>query len=109
MNAAVRLARAFTGRDRVAICADHPFFSTGDWFIGTTPMGAGVPQAVTDLTHAFRYNDLASLEALFDAHPGQIAAVVLEAETSDAARAGLPRVADGTEPPERQPWSSSTR
>jgi glutamate-1-semialdehyde 2,1-aminomutase len=82
MNAAVRLARAFTGRDRVAICADHPFFSTGDWFIGTTPMSAGVPQAVTDLTHAFRYNDLASLEALFDAHPGEIAAVVLEAETS---------------------------
>jgi glutamate-1-semialdehyde 2,1-aminomutase len=82
MNAAVRLARAFTGRDRVAICADHPFFSTGDWFIGTTPMGAGVPQAVTELTHSFRYNDLASLEALFDAHPGQIAAVVLEAETS---------------------------
>jgi len=82
MNAAVRLARAFTGRDRIAICADHPFFSTGDWFIGTTPMGAGVPQAVTDLTHAFRYNDVASLEALFDEHPGQIAAVVLEAETS---------------------------
>jgi hypothetical protein len=82
MNAAVRLARAFTGRDRVANCADHPFFSTGDWFIGTTPMGAGVPQAVTELTHSFRYNDLASLEALFDAHPGQIAAVVLEAETS---------------------------
>jgi glutamate-1-semialdehyde 2,1-aminomutase len=82
MNAAVRLARAFTGRDRVAICADHPFFSTGDWFIGTTPMGAGVPQAVADLTHSFRYNDLASVEALFDAHPGQIAAVVLEAEAS---------------------------
>src|SRR5207244_4179266 len=82
MNAAVRLARAFTGRDCVAICADHPFFSTGDWFIGTTPMGAGVPQGVADLTLQFRYNDLASLEALFEEHPGQIAAVVLEAETS---------------------------
>jgi len=89
MNAAVRLARAFTGRDRIAMCADHPFFSTGDWFIGTTPMGAGVPQAVTDLTRPFRYNDLASLEALFDEYPGQIAAVVLEAETSTAPAPGF--------------------
>jgi len=37
-TAGVKLARAFTGRDLVAICADHPFFSTDDWFIGTTPM-----------------------------------------------------------------------
>src|SRR5690606_20673815 len=36
-SAAVRLARAATGRDLVAICQDHPFFSTDDWFIGTTP------------------------------------------------------------------------
>jgi glutamate-1-semialdehyde 2,1-aminomutase len=81
MTAALRLARAYTGRDRVAICADHPFFSTGDWFIGTTPMDAGVPRAVAGLTVQFRYNDLASLEAVFDEHPGEIAAVVLEAET----------------------------
>jgi len=88
MNAAVRLARAYTGRDRIAVCADHPFFSTGDWFIGTTPMNAGVPQAVTELTLSFRYNDLASLEAALDAHPGQIAAVVLEAETSTTPEPG---------------------
>src|SRR6185295_17680746 len=74
MNAAVRLARAHTGRDLVVVCADHPFFSTGDWFIGATPMNAGVPSAVRELTLKFRYNDLSSLEALFDAHPGQIAA-----------------------------------
>jgi glutamate-1-semialdehyde 2,1-aminomutase len=82
MDAAVRLARAHTGRDRIAFCADHPFFSTGDWFIGSTPMAAGVPRAVAELALPFRYNDLATLEALFDAHPDQIAAVILEAETS---------------------------
>src|SRR5690606_26491675 len=45
-SAAVRLARAATGRDVVAVCADHPFFSVDDWFIATTPMDAGIPQAV---------------------------------------------------------------
>lgn len=89
MNAAVRLARAHTGRDLVAVCADHPFFSTGDWFIGTTPMDAGIPRAVAELTRQFRYNDLSSLEALFDEHPDQIAAVVLEAETTTPPEAGF--------------------
>ncbi|RPH76948.1 MAG: aminotransferase class III-fold pyridoxal phosphate-dependent enzyme, partial [Planctomycetaceae bacterium] len=36
-SAAVRLARAATGRDLVACCQDHPFFSFEDWFITTTP------------------------------------------------------------------------
>ncbi len=79
-TAAVKLARAYTGRDLVAICGDHPFFSTDDWFIGTTEMNAGVPQAVTDMTLKFRYNDLESLRELFDQYPGQIACVVMEAE-----------------------------
>ena len=34
---------AYTGRDMVALCGDHPFFSVDDWFIGTTPMDAGIP------------------------------------------------------------------
>ena len=42
-TAAVRLARAVTGRDLVAVCADQPFFSTDDWFIGHTAMPAGIP------------------------------------------------------------------
>ncbi len=77
-SAAVRLARAATGRDLVAVCADQPFFSTDDWFIGTTPMNAGIPKAVSDLTVSFHYNDLASVDALFDAYPGQLACLVLE-------------------------------
>lgn len=77
-SGAVRLARAYTGRDLVAICSDHPFFSTDDWFIGTTAMNAGVPEATQRLTLGFRYNDIASLEALFAAHPDRIAAIIME-------------------------------
>jgi glutamate-1-semialdehyde 2,1-aminomutase len=80
LNAAVKLARAFTGRSHVAICGDHPFYSVDDWFIGTTPMSAGIPRAIADLTLRFRYNDLGDLEALFEQHPASIAAVILEAE-----------------------------
>ena len=81
-NGAVRLARAATGRSMVAICADHPFFSVDDWFIGSTAMPAGVPSQVRELTIKFAYNDLDSVRDLFARHPGQIACVVLEAATS---------------------------
>jgi glutamate-1-semialdehyde 2,1-aminomutase len=80
-TAAVRLARAFTGRDMVAVCRQHPFFSTDDWFIVTTAMSAGIPKETERLTVQFSYNDLDDLTRLFEAYPGQIAAVMLEAET----------------------------
>lgn len=88
-SGAVRLARAYTGRELVAVCSDHPFFSTGDWFIATTPMSAGIPQPVRDLTVGFHYNDLASLQRQLAAHPGQIAAVVMEAEASEPPAPGF--------------------
>lgn len=75
---ALRLARAATGRDLVACCGDHPFFATHDWFIATTPMNAGIPQAVRQLTLTFKYNDVGSIRALFEQHPGAIAALILE-------------------------------
>jgi len=79
-TAAVKLARAYTGRDLVAICGDQPFFSIDDWFIGSTVLSAGIPQSTIDQTLKFHYNDLLSLQELFDRHPGQIACVLLEAE-----------------------------
>lgn len=78
-TAAVRLARAYTGRDLVSVCGDQPFFSTDDWFIGTTPMNAGIPKAIRDLTVTFPYGDLGAIGSMFDEHPGEIACVVLEA------------------------------
>jgi glutamate-1-semialdehyde 2,1-aminomutase len=85
-TAAVKLARAHTGRDLVGVCRDQPFFSTDDWFIGSTAMPAGVPEAIRKMTVGFRYNDLASAETMFDQYPGAIAAVVLEAETTEPPR-----------------------
>jgi glutamate-1-semialdehyde 2,1-aminomutase len=72
----------------IAICGDHPFFSTDDWFIGTTELNPGVPQTVTEMTLKFRYNDLASLRELFDLHPGRIACVVMEPEAAVAPTPG---------------------
>ncbi|HET9138552.1 glutamate-1-semialdehyde 2,1-aminomutase [Actinophytocola sp.] len=77
-TAAIRLARAATGRPLVAMCADQPFFSTDDWFIGPTPMNAGIPQ---QQTVSFPYGDLTAAEQLLSAHPGQIACLILEAAT----------------------------
>ncbi|MGP3936036.1 glutamate-1-semialdehyde 2,1-aminomutase [Nonomuraea sp. KM88] len=82
-SAAVRLARAATGRDLVAI-GDQPFYSTADWFIGTVAMNAGVPAAVRELTVRFRFNDLHSLRALFERHDRQVACVVIEPATATA-------------------------
>jgi glutamate-1-semialdehyde 2,1-aminomutase len=88
-TAALKLARAHTGRDLVALCGDHPFFSYDDWFIGTTEMSAGIPQAIRDLSLTFRYNDIDSVRSLFDSHPGQIACVILEAEREEPPRDGF--------------------
>ena len=65
-TAAVRLARAVTGRVKVAAC-EQPFFSTDDWFIGTTQMDSGIPESSREATVRFRYNDLESLSAVLAA------------------------------------------
>ena len=87
-TAAVRLARAITGRDLVAICADQPFFSVDDWFIGSAAMPAGIPQAIRDLTLRFAFDDLPALRRLLDEHDDQVACIVLEAATAVEASPG---------------------
>jgi glutamate-1-semialdehyde 2,1-aminomutase len=72
---AVRLARAYTGRDHVAVCGYHGW---QDWYIGSTSRNSGVPKSVRDLTHAFTYGDLAGLDALLRKYSDQFAAVILE-------------------------------
>ncbi|NII69747.1 glutamate-1-semialdehyde 2,1-aminomutase [Microbacterium ulmi] len=83
-TAAVKVARAATGRDLVAVCRSHPFFSVDDWFMGTTAMTAGIPQSVRDLTVSFVYNDLDSLRDLLAEKGDRIAAVILEPATGTA-------------------------
>lgn len=88
-TAAVKLARAATGRRYIAYCVDHPFFSIHDWFIGTTPVNAGVPEETAALSLPFRYNDIEGLRALFDRYPGQIAGVILEPVKNEEPRDGF--------------------
>jgi glutamate-1-semialdehyde 2,1-aminomutase len=87
-TAAVRLARAYTNREMVATCRQHPFLSVDDWFITSTPMSAGIPKATERLTVQFNYNDLGDLARLFETFPGEIAAVVMEAETVEPPTVG---------------------
>jgi glutamate-1-semialdehyde 2,1-aminomutase len=79
-NGAIKLARAYTGREMVGICADHPFFSVDDWFISTTPMNSGIPRVFEKMTTKFHFNDLSSIEKIFAEHPGKIACIILEPE-----------------------------
>ena len=77
-TAAVKIARAYTGRRYVCVPRQQPFFSFDDWFIGTTALKRGIPSEQTVSTLLFDYNDIASVQALFDSYPGEIAAVMLE-------------------------------
>ncbi len=83
-SAAVKLARAYTGRKMVARCLQHPFFSYDDWFIGDTVMHKGVPDEIRKLTVNFNYNDIDSVQAVVDRHPGELAAIILEPSVIDA-------------------------
>jgi glutamate-1-semialdehyde 2,1-aminomutase len=74
-TAAIRIARASTGRDRVLMCGYHGW---QDWSIGTTARHKGVPQAVRDLSTTFAYDDLPGLQGLLDRHAGEVAAIILE-------------------------------
>ena len=57
-SAAIRLARAYTGRDHIVVCGYHGW---QDWYIGSTTRNKGIPQSVSDLTHKFEYNNIESL------------------------------------------------
>ena len=72
---AVRLARAYSGRDIIACCGYHGW---QDWYIGTTTRNTGVPKPVQGLTIPFEYNDIDSLKRIFSEHPGQVAGVIME-------------------------------
>ena len=62
VTAAVKLSRAYTGKDIVLRCAQHPFFSYDDWFIGSTKVPRGVTSETKKLTKLFNYNDIESLK-----------------------------------------------
>ena len=93
VSAAVKLSRAYTGRNMVARCAEHPFLSYDDWFIGSTQLTRGIPQETIEQTKMFHYNNIISLESLISEYPGQFSCVILEpATTEDPAEGYLQQV-----------------
>jgi glutamate-1-semialdehyde 2,1-aminomutase len=88
-SAATKLARAHTGKKYIARCADHPFFSYDDWFIGDTAIKKGIPNEISSLTLNFQYNNLESLTSIFETHKDQIACVILEPATTAEPKNGF--------------------
>ena len=74
-SAAIRLARAYTGRDHIAMCGYHGW---QDWSIASTSRNKGIPQDVINLTHGFKYNDIFSLQEIFTNFPNEVSAVIME-------------------------------
>src|SRR5437763_3742188 len=83
MSAAVRAARAYTGRDRVLVSGYHGWH---DWYIATTTRNRGVPEAVAGLVSAFPFDDLGALEAALQG--SSVAAVILEPSGATIPSAG---------------------
>ena len=80
-SAALKMARAYTGKTYICVPRQQPFFSFDDWFIGGTVVKRGVPQEHTATTLFFDYGNISSLENLFTEYQNQIAAVMLEPAT----------------------------
>ncbi|HHL39956.1 MAG TPA: aminotransferase class III-fold pyridoxal phosphate-dependent enzyme [Deltaproteobacteria bacterium] len=74
-SAAVRVARAATGRDHVVFCGYH---GCQDWYAVTTPRNKGIPAVLGGLVHPFEYNDIGSLERVLDEYDGRTACVIME-------------------------------
>ena len=72
-SASIRIARAYTGKEHIAVCGYHGW---QDWYIGSTTRDLGVPKAVKELTHKFEYNNIESLERIFQGH--ELACVIME-------------------------------
>ena len=72
-SAAIRLARAYTGNEHIAVCGYHGW---QDWYIGSTTRDLGVPESTKALTHTFQYNNIDSLKKILDQN--RFAAVIME-------------------------------
>jgi glutamate-1-semialdehyde 2,1-aminomutase len=82
-SAAIRVARAYTGREKIFCCGYHGWH---DWYIGITSRHAGIPDAVRDMTYTFEYNDIESIKAALDK---DVAALILEPFIFEAPKEGF--------------------
>jgi glutamate-1-semialdehyde 2,1-aminomutase len=91
---AIRIARASTGRDKIAICGYHGWH---DWYLSTNLNSNknldghllpglqpnGVPRGLTGTTLPFNYNDIEQLEQLIKDNKGEIAAIKMEVSRNE--------------------------
>ena len=68
----IRVARAFTKRERILCCGYHGWH---DWYISVTDRDSGIPKSTSDLTFTFSYNDI---QSVIDSIDDETAAVILE-------------------------------
>jgi glutamate-1-semialdehyde aminotransferase/spore coat polysaccharide biosynthesis protein SpsF (cytidylyltransferase family) len=74
-SAAVRVSRAFTGRDGVIATGYHGW---QDWYIGKTARNRGVPDQSHARTHLIASGDLNDIEGTLRASPGDVACIMVE-------------------------------
>ncbi|NJD04499.1 MAG: aminotransferase class III-fold pyridoxal phosphate-dependent enzyme, partial [Ruminiclostridium sp.] len=84
-SAAVKVARAYTGRQKVASCGYHGWH---DWYNIVHVLNEGTPLCLKDCIYEFVYNDIASLERIFNEHSNEIACVIMEPVSVEIPREG---------------------
>ncbi len=78
LSAAVRVARAYTNRDLIAVSGYHGWH---DWFIGTTSRNLGIPKKVRSLTKKFEFNNIESFKKTIGSNAKSFAAIVIEPDS----------------------------
>ncbi len=74
-STAIKLARGYTGREKIIICGYHGW---QDWYVTTTERDAGIPKCYKDLVLSTKYNDIDYLEKMLEEHEGEIAGLIME-------------------------------
>ena len=100
-SGAVRVARAFTGRDFIACSGYHGW---QDWYIGSTTRNKGVPSAVSDLTHAVPYGELDAVDAVITDHAAPEGVVQIEHPMANMGKCVFHRDADAIRCGETIQW-----
>ena len=97
---AIRIARAYTGKDKVAFCGYHGWH---DWYLAANLQSgealdshllpgvpaAGIVQGLKGTALPFKYNSLSSLRSVLDGNRGEIAAIIMEACRFQSPKAGF--------------------
>lgn len=90
-SAAVRVSRAYTGREDIACCGYHGY---QDWYAILTERNKGIPKILASFMHQFEYNKVETLEKIFSEHPDKIAAVIMEQPGAEPKDGFLEKIKD---------------